>query len=212
MDLNVFNSTIFLKSASYAGFFAVIYAETGLLVGLILPGESLLFTAGYLSSLGLFNIWLILFFAFSAAVLADSTGYALGKKYGVKIFKENNNKILNNRNMERAENFYNKHGGKTVILARFVPFARTVIPIMAGVGKMRYATFLAFNIIGALLWTISIALIGFYLGKIIPNAEKYIVWIILAVVLIPLIPALTAYFKKDRGKKLRELQKSSHYR
>jgi membrane-associated protein len=202
MNLDVFNTTSFLTTAGYFGLFLIIYAETGVLVGLVLPGESLLFSAGLLSSLGYFNIWIIILITFAAAVLADSTGYAFGRKYGNKIFHKNNSVFFDRRYVKKAEDFYGQHGGKTIIMARFLPFVRTLAPILAGIGKMRYSLFLFYNLAGALLWAIGISFLGYYLGKTIPNASRFVFVFAILIVLISTAPTFIALTrgKEKRGK------------
>jgi len=212
MVLNIFNTTEFLQTAGYIGLFLMIYAETGLLVGLILPGENLLFTVGLLSSLGYFNIWIIIPVTFAAAVLADSTGYALGKKYGRSIFTKRHSLFFNQAYIEKSERFFQKHGGKAVVLGRFLPFIRTLTPIFAGIGQLRYKTFLAYNIIGAFLWTVIVALSAYYLGQAIPNANRYVIWLAIAVVVIFMLPGFIAAVvnKESRNKIKTFLKKYPH--
>ena len=144
----------------------VIFAESGLLIGFFLPGDSLLFTAGVLTHAGILdiNIHLFVFLLFLAAVLGDSVGYTFGRRVGRKIFKRPDSLLFRQENIQHAEAFYEKHGGKTIIIARFIPVVRTFAPIVAGVGKMRYHTFLAYNLIGALLWAAGITYLGYFLG------------------------------------------------
>ena len=145
----------------------VIFAESGLLIGFFLPGDSLLFTAGFLVQQGIIdiNIHLFVLMLFIAAALGDSTGYAFGRRVGRKLFERENSRFFNKKHLEEAEKFYQKHGSLTIILARFVPIVRTFAPIVAGVSNMHYRTFLVFNIIGAAAWTASFTNIGFYSGK-----------------------------------------------
>jgi len=202
MVLNVFNTTQFLQTAGYIGLFLMIYAETGLLVGLVLPGENLLFTVGLLSSLGYFNIWIVIPVTFAAAVLADSTGYALGKKYGRSVFTKRHSLFFNQAYIEKSEQFFQKHGGKAVILGRFLPFIRTLTPIFAGIGQLRYKTFLIYNIIGAFVWTVVVALSAYFLGKAIPDANHYVIWLAIAVVIIFMLPGIIGAIanKQSRNK------------
>ncbi len=146
---------------------AVIYAESGLLIGFFLPGDSLLFTAGFLTQQGIFgiNIHLFVFLLFIAAALGDSTGYAFGQKAGRKLFERENSRFFRKENLVRAEQFYEKHGAKTIVIARFVPFIRTFAPIVAGISKMHYGQFIAYNLIGSALWVASFTYIGYFAGK-----------------------------------------------
>ena len=144
----------------------VIYAESGLLIGFFLPGDSLLFTAGFLVQQGIFPIdihWFV-FLLFIAAALGDSTGYEFGKHVGRKLFDKPNSRIFKQKYLHQAEAFYQKHGNLTIVLARFIPIVRTFVPIVAGVSKMSYRHFLAFNLIGGLLWTASFTYLGYFAG------------------------------------------------
>ena len=144
----------------------VIYAESGLLIGFFLPGDSLLFTAGFLVQQGIFpiDIHLFVFLLFLAAVLGDSTGYEFGKHFGRKLFDKPNSRFFKQKYLKQAEAFYEKHGSLTIVLARFVPIVRTFVPIVAGVSKMPYKHFIAFNLIGGLLWTASFTYLGYFAG------------------------------------------------
>jgi membrane-associated protein len=146
---------------------AIIFAESGLLIGFFLPGDSILFTAGFLVEAGKlhFDIHLLVLIVFLAAVLGDAVGYLFGKRIGRRIFNRPNSRIFRQENILKAEEFYEKHGGITVIIGRFIPVVRTFVPIVAGVGKMSYKTFLSYNVIGALLWAAGITYAGFFIGS-----------------------------------------------
>ena len=143
----MFDVTSFIKTAGYIGVAGIVFAESGLLVGFFLPGDSLLFTAGFLASQGYINIHLLAVLVFIAAVAGDSVGYSLGRQIGPKIFNREKSLFFNKRHADRAHNFYVKHGGKAVTLARFLPVVRTFAPTIAGVGHMKYRKFLAYNIL-----------------------------------------------------------------
>ena len=148
---------------------AIIFAESGLLIGFFLPGDSILFTAGFLINVGLFDfdIHLFVVLAFIAAVLGDGVGYIFGKRVGRKLFNRPNSLLFRQENLQKAEEFYEKHGGITVVLARFIPVIRTFVPIIAGVGRMSYRTFLTYNVIGALLWAVGVSYLGYYVGALL---------------------------------------------
>ncbi len=184
-----------IKTAGYAGIFGIIFAESGLLVGFFLPGDSLLFTAGFLASQGFLNLSLLMILTFSGAILGDQAGYVLGKKIGYKIFNKENSLFFHKDNLERADKFYKEHGGKALILARFMPVIRTMAPILAGVGKMRYATFLFYNVIGGLLWASGLTYAGYYLGGAIPNIDHYLLPIIASIIIISILPSLIHILK-----------------
>lgn len=191
---------ILIKTTGYFGVWAAIFAETGLLIGFFLPGDSLLFTAGLLASKGIFNIYVLTVGIFIAAVLGDSVGYAFGKKTGPLIFKREDSFFFHKKNLIRAENFYKKYGASTIILARFVPIIRTFAPIVAGVGKMEYKKFLSFNVLGGLLWSVVITFAGYILPTLFPSAEKYLTWIVLLIIVVSLIPPALQFLKEIKNR------------
>jgi membrane-associated protein len=198
MHFSLFNTTAFLFTAGYLGLFALVFAETGLLIGLILPGETLVFTAGFLSSLGYFNIFVVMAIVFCAAVLADSAEYGFGKKYGAKVFDKRNSLFFDKEYVDEAESFYKKHGGQTIFLSRFLPFIRTLAPLFAGIGNMRYSSFVTYNVTGALAWSVSISSLGYFLGKILPNPDQYAVWLVVGIAVILLMSPLLALLQSKR--------------
>ncbi len=179
-----------LISIGYLGIFAVVFAESGLLIGVFLPGDSLLFTAGLLASQGYFNLWWLLVICFVAAALGDSAGYAFGHKVGPKIFTKEDSWLWNKQHINRTKVFYDRYGAKVLVLARFLPVVRSLAPILAGVGMMRYRTFFFYNILGALLWSVGITCLGYYLGQLIPDIDKYLLPIIGAIVILSVIPSV----------------------
>ncbi len=190
-----FDLSEIIRSVGYIGIFAIIFAESGLLIGMFLPGDSLLFTAGFLASQGFFTLPVLLVITFTAAILGDNVGYATGKRYGHKVFRKQDSIFFDQKHIEKAEKFYEKHGGKTLILARFTPVVRTIAPILAGVGKMPYKRFLVFNFVGAFLWAIGITALGFFLGKSIPDIDKYLLPAIILVILVSLLPTIIHILK-----------------
>lgn len=190
MELLNFDFVTFIKTVGYVGIFGIIFSESGLFIGFFLPGDSLLFTAGFLASQGYLNIALLIIFCFAAAVLGDSFGYAFGYRIGPKIFNRENSRFFRREYIERTRAFYDTHGKKTIILARFIPVIRTLAPIFAGVGNMRYPTFLFYNLVGAFLWTVGLLFLGFTLGNTIPNIDHYIIPIIIFIVAVSFIPML----------------------
>lgn len=181
-----------LRSFGTIGLFLIIFAESGLLIGFFLPGDSLLFTAGLFAAKGDLNIVVILIGTFVAAVVGDQVGYLFGKRVGPAIFRRPNSKIFKQSYVERADEFFDRHGAKTILLARFVPIVRTFAPILAGVGKMQYRTFLAFNVIGGFLWAVGVTSLGFFLGDLIgaDNIDRYLLPIILVIIVISVSPAV----------------------
>ncbi len=189
-----------IKATGFLGLFGIVFAESGLLLGFFLPGDSLLFTAGFLASQGFFNIWILILVCFLAAVLGDSFGYAFGKKVGPRIFFKEESLFFRKDHLERARAFYEKHGGKTIILARFIPVVRTFAPILAGVGKMRYQTFLLYNIFGGIFWAIGLTLFGYWLGSVVPNVDRYIVPLVLLIIFLSFLPPLFHILRHKEGR------------
>ena len=188
-----------IKGVGLLGIFVIVFAESGLFIGFFLPGDSLLFTAGFLASQGFLNIALLLLLAFLGAVLGDSVGYFFGKKIGPKIFNRKDSLLFKKENLLKAQSFYDKYGPKTIILARFVPIVRTFAPIVAGVGEMHYSTFIKFNIIGGFLWSMGLTLGGYFLGALVPNVDKYLLPIIALIIFISILPPLYEFIKSKRN-------------
>ena len=187
--------------------FAIIFAESGLLIGFFLPGDTLLISAGVLSALGIFNLPLTIILCFIAAVLGDSLGYLIGKKYGIKLFSKEDSVFFHRKHLSTAEHFYEKHGKKTIVLARFVPIIRTFAPTVAGIGNMNYKTFLVYNLIGGGLWAIGLPVLGYIITKQFPalHLEKYIEPILIAMVLASIIPAGYHLWKANQKSKVDQL-------
>ncbi len=179
----------------YFGLLAVIFSESGLLIGMFFPGDSLLFTAGFLASQGIFSIATLIIGCFLAAVLGDNVGYTFGRRVGKKFFTRPNSLFFNQGNLEKARAFYAKHGGKTIILARFVPGVRTLAPILAGVGDMHYPTFLAYNLLGGFLWAVGLTGLGYSLGSIIPGVDRYLLPIIFLIIIVSFLPPFIQVWK-----------------
>jgi membrane-associated protein len=177
---------------------AIVYSETGLMVGFFLPGDSLLVTAGILAGLGhLDAAWLCILLS-AAAIAGDNTGYWIGRKSGPLVFRKPKSLLFNPMHVQRAQRFYERYGAKTVVLCRFVPIVRTFAPVVAGVGKMKYTRFLTFSVCGGLLWITSMTLVGYFLGTI-PGVSRYLHFIILAVVAISFLPAVIEVLR-ERGR------------
>lgn len=179
-----------IRAIGYVGIFGILFAESGLLIGFFLPGDSLLFTAGFLASQGYLNIWVLTIGGFIAAVAGDSVGYAFGRRVGPALFRRKDSRLFKQEYVEQAKEFYAKHGAKTIVLARFVPIVRTFAPIIAGVGQMHYPTFLTYNVVGGFIWVVLIPLAGYFLGNVIPDVDKYLLPIIGAIVVLSVLPTL----------------------
>ena len=191
---------LIIKTVGVIGVVFIIFAESGLFFGFFLPGDSLLFTAGLLASQGLMSISALIIFCIIAAILGDTVGYWTGKKYGRKLFELDTKYFFKKKYLEDAEIFYEKHGKFTIIIARFVPIIRTFAPIVAGMGKMHYFTFLSYNIIGGVFWCVSMLGLGYFLGGIIPNPDKYILPIIFLIIIISLLPVIFKFIKIRKQK------------
>ncbi len=185
-----FDLASLIQTVGYLGVFAIVFLESGLLIGFFFPGDSLLFTAGFLASQGYFDIKVLITGCFITAVAGDSIGYLIGAKLGPKIFKKDNSIFFHKKHLDRAQKFYDKHGGKTIVLARFIPVIRAFAPVVAGAGKMDYKRFVFFNFFGAVLWAIGVTLAGYYLGNLIPDVDKYLLPIIGLIIIASVLPAL----------------------
>jgi len=183
-------------TVGYAGIFGMVFAESGLLFGFIFPGDSLLLTAGLLASRGYLNIVYLVILCIIGAIGGDTVGYWIGRKAGRKLFKKENSFFFHKKNLIKAQNFYEKHGGKTIVIARFMPFIRTFAPIVAGIGEMKYPRFLFFNIFGGTLWVLSMTLLGYFLGSKVPGADKYFHFLILGVIIISVSPSAIHFWKE----------------
>ena len=190
MTIPQFDLVPLIQSLGYVGLFAMVFAESGLFFGFFLPGDSLLFTAGFLASQRVFNIFTLLLLFVIGAIAGDSVGYWTGKKLGGWLMKQKDSFFFQKHHLIKAQRFYEKHGGKTLILARFMPAIRTFAPIVAGMASMEYKTFLLYNVIGGFLWAVGMTLTGYFLGSLIPDVDKYMLPIIGAIVVISVIHAL----------------------
>lgn len=194
----------FIRVAGYLGLFFIVFAESGLFVGFFLPGDSLLFTAGFLASQGYFSIFILIPLLFVAAVLGDNFGYAFGKKVGPALFKKEDSFFFHKDHIARAREFYARFGGKTIIIARFIPVVRTFAPILAGVGEMRYRTFFFYNIIGGCVWVIGVLFLGFSLGTVVPDADQYLLPLIAVIIVVSFLPAIIPILReKQHREKIR---------
>jgi membrane-associated protein len=176
----------------------IIFVETGLLFGFFLPGDSLLVTAGLLASqpdFGL-NVWLLGAILSVAAIVGDACGYNIGRVAGPRIFTREDSLFFHKKHLLRAQAFYEKHGGKTIILARFMPIVRTFSPVVAGAARMRFKTYLSYNVVGAFLWIWSMLLIGYVLGRTVPGVAKHIEKVILVVIFISILPGIIGWWRE----------------
>ncbi|KKU78791.1 MAG: hypothetical protein UY04_C0026G0005 [Parcubacteria group bacterium GW2011_GWA2_47_7] len=182
----------------YAGVGGAIFAESGLFFGAFLPGDSLLFTVGLLASQGDFNIAILWSIVVVMAVLGDNVGYMFGKMVGPKIFTKEDSLLFRKSHVIKADAFYQKHGKKAIVLARFVPIIRTFAPIIAGVARMEYHTFFLFNVIGGVTWGTLLLSAGYSVGHYIPGADKYLEWIIIAIIVLSILPIAIEYYHRRK--------------
>ncbi len=195
---------------TYLILFSIVFAETGLVVFPFLPGDSLLFASGALSALGSLNIWGVLALLMAAAVVGDSVNYWIGKFFGQKIVDNPRIKFINQDHINKTEAFYKKHGGKAIILARFVPIIRTFAPFVAGVGKMHYETFFLYNVIGGTVWVLGFTLAGYFFGNIPAVKENFslVVFAIIGLSVLPIVFEYVKHKKESKGTSQKELEKS----
>jgi membrane-associated protein len=186
--------------AGYYGLTIIVFCETGLLAGFFLPGDSLLVTAGLVASQGKLDIVKLNLLLMAAAVLGDSVGYAIGHFAGPRIFNKEESIFFHKDHLKRTSAFFEKYGAKTIILARFVPIVRTFAPTVAGVGKMSYLKFLSYNVIGGITWVASMTLVGYYLGRSIPNIEKHLHLVVGIVIVVSFLPLIHEFIKARRKK------------
>lgn len=187
---------VIIAALGTLGVIAVVFLETGAFFGFFLPGDSLLFTAGFLATAGHVSMPWLLIGTFFAAVIGDSVGYAFGRRIGPAIFTREDSLFFNKKNIARAQHFYELHGRKTIILARFVPIVRTFAPIVAGIGVMNYRTFLIFNVVGAFLWTWSMLWLGYALGSLIPDPDRFVLPVIAVIILLSILPPLWEIYRR----------------
>lgn len=188
-----------VETVGYPGLFLIIFAETGLLIGLFLPGDTLLITAGFLAQRGHFEVLILLPLLVVAAIAGDATGYQIGRKAGPRIFTREDSRLFKRRHLERAHAFYERHGGKTIFLARFMAFIRTFAPTVAGAAEMPYRKFAVYNIAGGLTWILSMVLLGYYAGRAIPNIEVFMFLLLAFFLGISLVPAAWHLLRQRRA-------------
>jgi membrane-associated protein len=189
-----------VRWGGYVVLVTIVFTETGLLVGFFLPGDSLLITAGLVAASGGLDIWWLNVLLIAAAILGDSTGYAIGARLGPRLFTRERSMLFNPRHVERTRQFYARHGAKTIVIARFVPIIRTFAPVVAGVGQMAYRRFLVYNVVGGVGWVVSMTWAGYLLGRIIPDLDRYIHLVVAIVIVLSVIP-IGIEFARERRKR-----------
>ena len=198
---NVYNVPELIRLVGFYGLILIVFAETGLLVGFFLPGDSLLITAGLFAARGDFDYAMLLLALIPAAIIGNATGYYIGHRTGVTLYSRPNSLLFRREHLRMTHEYYEKHGGKTIILAQFIPILRTFAPVVAGVGEMGYRQFATYNIVGAILWVGSMLTAGYMLGNAIPNIESRIHYVVAVVIFISLLPPGIALLKARLRKK-----------
>ena len=184
----------------YALMAAIVFTETGLLIGLFLPGDSLLITAGLIAATGALNIWWINVLLMVAAIVGDSVGYAIGARIGPRLFTREKSMLFNPKHVDRTRRFYARYGAKTIVIARFVPIVRTFAPVLAGVGQMPYRRFISYNVFGGIGWVAGMTWTGYFLGSAIPDIKSHIHKVVLVVIVLSVIPiAIEVLRERRRG-------------
>ena len=189
-----------VQVGGYVGLTAIIFAETGLLIGFFLPGDSLLVTAGLLAAQPQFglNVWLLGLLLTVAAIHGNSLGYLIGRYSGPRLFTRDDSLLFKKKHLFRAQEFYTRHGGKTLVIARFMPIVRTFVPVVAGMAQMNVRVYTAYNVLGAVLWIWSMLFIGYFLGRLIPGVDQHIEKVILLVIFLSLLPGLISWWRERK--------------
>ena len=191
---------LLVQAGGYIGLTAIIFSETGLLIGFFLPGDSLLVTAGLLSTQPQFglNMWLLGVLLTLAAIIGNTVGYAIGWYTGPRLFTRDDSLLFRKKHLFQAHAFYEKHGGKTLVIARFMPIVRTFVPVVAGLAKMNFRSYTAYNVLGAVLWIWLMLFTGYFLGRFVPGIEHHITKVILAVIFLSLLPGIISWQRERR--------------
>jgi len=192
----VYNVPELIRLVGFYGIVAVIFAETGLLIGFFLPGDSLLITAGLFAARGDFKFASLILALIPAAIVGNATGYFIGHRTGMALYQRPNSFLFRREHLTMTHEYYVKHGGKTIVIAQFIPILRTFAPVVAGVAEMGYRQFATYNIVGAILWVGSMTTAGYTLGRVVPNIEKRIHYVVAVVIAISLLPPAIAWLKR----------------
>lgn len=200
IDVHLNELILNYQSYTYIIIFLIIFCETGLVVTPFLPGDSLLFAVGAFAAKGSFDFWAISGVILVAAIIGDSVNYAFGKYIGPKVFAKEDSKLFNKAYLEKAQKFYEKYGAKTIIVARFVPIVRTFAPFVAGIGHMSYGKFMAYNVIGALLWVVIFVPLGYFFGNL-PFVQNNFKLVMIAIIVLSVLPAIFEFIKERKAHK-----------
>lgn len=183
----------------YAILFAIVFCETGLVVLPFLPGDSMLFAAGAIAAVGDMNIFVLIGLLIVAAVLGDFVNFEIGKHFGQKLFSNPNSKIFKQSYLQKTHDYYEKYGGRTIIIARFIPIVRTFAPFVGGMGNMNYAQFARYNIVGAVLWVVSFTTLGYFFGQL-PFVKEHFSWIMIAIIVFSVVPMIVEIIRHRKNK------------
>jgi membrane-associated protein len=201
MDLQHFDLKAMIIAAGYLGLLAIVFAENGLFLGFFLPGDSLLFTAGFLASSAggrVFDLPVLLPLLLVAGIAGVSVGYWFGQNFGRRLFQREDSVWFHRKHLDSAHDFYEKHGGKAIILARFLPVVRTFVPIVAGMALMTYPKFLLYNVIGGVGWVLGMTIGGYFLGSVIPDPDRYLLPIIALIIAVSVAPTAVHVYRENR--------------
>jgi membrane-associated protein len=193
---DLLNPSALVKDFGYLGIFITLFLESGIFFGFFLPGDSLLFTAGLLASQHYLNVVGVILISVAAAILGNNVGYYTGKRFGRSLFKKKSSFWFSPKRLDETSKFFAKEGPQSLVLARFIPAGRTFIPIAAGAAKMKYHRFLVFNALGGLLWGVSLPILGYTLGRSVPNIDKYLLPVIFGVIILSALPVLVHRLKQ----------------
>jgi membrane-associated protein len=189
-----------IRWGGYTVLIGIVFCETGIMLGFFLPGDSLLVTAGVFAANGDLNIFWLNASLMIAAIVGDSVGYWIGWKGGQRLYSRPDSRFFRRKHLLAAKAFYEKHGGKTIIFARFMPFARTFAPVVAGIAEMNYRSFVLYNISGGISWVFSMTMLGYVLGKSIPNLDRYIYLVVAIVVVLSLLPGFIHVWRERKAR------------
>ena len=196
----IYNVPELIRLVGQYGLPLIIFAETGLLAGFFLPGDSLLVTAGLLAATtGVFNVWLLGLMLTVSSIIGNTVGYGIGRASGQRLFRREDSLLFNKKHLYRAHEFYERHGGKTVVIARFMPIVRTFVPVVAGMAQMGYRRYTIYNIVGGLGWIWSMLFIGYFLGRYIPGVDQHIETVIIIVVFVSILPGIIGWLRARRS-------------
>ena len=198
---NVYNVPELIRLVGFYGIVAVVFAETGLLIGFFLPGDSLLITAGLFAARGDFDFATLILSLIPAAIIGNATGYYIGHRTGQALYQRPNSLLFRREHLKMTHDYYLQHGGKTIVIAQFIPILRTFAPVVAGVAEMGYRQFATYNVVGAILWVGSMTTAGYLLGNLVPNIEQRIHYVVAVVIAISLMPPAIAYMKRRRSQR-----------